>query len=145
MGEEDEQETYVRRQHGHVCFDADEREARLLRQSSHSARHLHMDRQFPFTHSYRFSASNSIEQRSKPSKKASLSPRLIPVQRQSQHGTSKNRKEKKTEKRSQAQAEEGHRTTNGDILLAPRPSHQRKRKGKGRDRKEKGAREVIGW
>lgn len=32
--------TYLRRQHGHVCFDADEREARLLRQSSHSARHL---------------------------------------------------------------------------------------------------------
>lgn len=32
--------TYLRRQHGHVCFDAEDRDARFSRQSSHSARHL---------------------------------------------------------------------------------------------------------
>ena len=32
--------TYFRRQHGQVCFDAAKREAKLPRQSSHSARHL---------------------------------------------------------------------------------------------------------
>lgn len=37
------------------------------------------------------------------------------------------------------------RTTNNDILLAPLPPlASKERKGKGRDRKEKGAREVIG-
>ena len=32
--------TYLRRQHGQVCFDAEDREARFSRQSSHNARQL---------------------------------------------------------------------------------------------------------
>ena len=33
--------TYFRRQHGHMCFDADDRVARFSRQSSQRARHLY--------------------------------------------------------------------------------------------------------